>query len=379
MKTKNKVQVADAYNSLGISFTVRGQNEKAIANFKVCLALNKELKDLKGEGAAYNNIGMVYNNQGDFSRAISYYDRSLKIDEKLDDDQGRAASLGNIGNIYVSQREFEKALEYHQRSLELDLQNEDERGIANTYNNLSVVLKELERYDEAIEYATECLIRFDKIDEKHGKAIAYDNLGSIYHEKKNYDKALEWMNLSLTLKLEIKDDAGIALLCSNFGRLYNTLGDYEIGINWCLKGLNMADTLEIIVAQRENCLCLYKGYKLKNDKASALDYYEQYQLLHDSTVNEQSLTSLISQEYQFTYEKDKLRDSLEFDQHRKLQQAELDYGQKQKYWLYAGLFLLAIVGLLAYRSFRLKKRDNIIISAQKKKVELQKLIVDEKN
>jgi tetratricopeptide (TPR) repeat protein/serine phosphatase RsbU (regulator of sigma subunit) len=381
--TDNKVQIADAFNSLGISFTVRGQNEKAIENFTKCLELNIQLEDLKGEGAAYNNIGMVHNNQGDFYRAIAFYEKSLRIDIQLDDDHGRAASLGNIGIIYTHQKEYEKALEYHLKSLELDIKNGDSRGIADTYVNMAVGYRSLANYEEALIHAKLALAAYSEIEDKAGLALSYQNIGSVYHETKNYEEALAQFEKGMELKKELGDNSGISLLSSNFGYLYLDMRNYKKAIEWCQTGLNMADTLDILISQKENCQCLYQGYKGVGNESLALAYYERYHLLEDSTINEQNLTSLISREFQFTYEKDTLAAGLIFKQKEKIKEeisnAELRYEQKQKYWLWAGLGLVALAGLLFFRSYRLKKRDNVIISAQKKEVEFQKAIVDEKN
>jgi len=381
--TDNKVQIADAFNSLGISFTVRGQNEKAIESFTKCLELNIELKDLKGEGAAYNNIGMVHNNEGDFYRAIAFYEKSLRIDIKLMDDEGRAASLGNIGIIYTHQEEYEKALEYHLQSLALDIKNEDSRGVADTYVNIAVVHRHLNNYNEALNHANLALAGYSEIEDKAGLALSYENMGAIYHETKRYKEALIHFEKGMKLKKELGDNSGISLLSSNFGYLNNDMKNFNKAIEWCQIGLNMADTLDILVAQKENCRCLYQAFKGLGNKSLALDYYERYQLLEDSTVNEQNLASLISRKFQFAYEKDTLAAGLIFQQKEKIKEeinkAQLRYEQKQKYWLWAGLGLVGLVGLLFFRSYRLKKRDNVIISAQKKEVEFQKAIVDEKN
>jgi serine phosphatase RsbU (regulator of sigma subunit) len=81
----------------------------------------------------------------------------------------------------------------------------------------------------------------------------------------------------------------------------------------------------------------------------------------------------------FGFAKKQLQDSLEHQQQQQIkdlklseQEATIKSEKAQKIALYVGLALLFIIGAISYRSYRIKKRDNELIAAQKKEVELQK-------
>jgi len=96
---------------------------------------------------------------------------------------------------------------------------------------------------------------------------------------------------------------------------------------------------------------------------------------------------------QYTYEKEKLADSLEFANKEAIkdleikenqakiqkQKAELEREAIQKKALYGGIILLALLVSAILIAFRNKKRDNEIISKQKDEVEAKKKLLEEKN
>ena len=55
----NKKWMADALNIQGISFSIRGNYEKALEYYSNSLAINKEIGNKKGIAASYNNIGFI--------------------------------------------------------------------------------------------------------------------------------------------------------------------------------------------------------------------------------------------------------------------------------------------------------------------------------
>ena len=65
---------ASAYNNLGWAYHIKGNNEKAITNYKIALELKPNYLE------AINNLGGAYFNLGDKKLAAEYFKKSLEID-----------------------------------------------------------------------------------------------------------------------------------------------------------------------------------------------------------------------------------------------------------------------------------------------------------
>ena len=77
-------KLAEAFNNRGIAYRLKGDHERAIADYSQAIKLNAKF------AAAHNNRGVAYDHRGEYDRAIADYDQALKLapsayDRAIDD------------------------------------------------------------------------------------------------------------------------------------------------------------------------------------------------------------------------------------------------------------------------------------------------------
>ena len=81
-KYGTKLEVAKAFNAIGISYDKKGDFKMALENYENSLKISKEINIKIRMAGPYNNIGDIFRNQGDLDRALEYYKQSLFLIEK---------------------------------------------------------------------------------------------------------------------------------------------------------------------------------------------------------------------------------------------------------------------------------------------------------
>jgi len=383
-------------NNLGIVYKVLGDYESAIDHYTRSLRIGEEIGEKRAIANALNNIGLICSDQGDYESAIDHYTRSLKIKEEIGDKKGIAGSLNNIGNIYHDQGDYELAIAYYIRCLKIDEEMGYKKGIAISLNNIGNIYYEQGNYESAMDNHVRSLKIKQEINDKRGVSISLYNMGQVFRGKakrkqspgKNVrdsllNKAISYYTSSLKIKEEIGDKYGIASSLSAIGLVYKDQKQFGKAKEYGERALAIAKEVSAVVWIKDASKLLYEVYKKTGQLARALEMHELYIIMRDSMANEESKKGVIRTEFQYKYEKKVLADSLEFAKQQEVSelehQAQIKQEQVQRYGLYGGMAFLLLLGGVAFRSYRLKKRDNILIAAQKEEVEQQKEIVDGKN
>ncbi len=127
--------------------------EKALEYHEQALAIAREIRDRRGEGAALCNIGSIYRNMGDDLRAIEFYEQHLTIAENIGDRRGEGAVLGNKGVAYYDLGKYPEAIKLQDKSLAIARQIGDRRREGNALWNKSLALDKMGERTQAIDCA----------------------------------------------------------------------------------------------------------------------------------------------------------------------------------------------------------------------------------
>ncbi|MEX2482986.1 MAG: tetratricopeptide repeat protein [Brumimicrobium sp.] len=351
-------------------------------------------KGIKSQMAnALNTQGVSFAIRGDYSHSVDYYTRSLKIKEETGDKQGIASSLNNIGMIYNDQGDYTKAMDYYSRSLNIYEETEDKYGIATSLNNIGMIFHEQGEYAKALNHYTRSLKIEKEIGNKHGEASSLQNIGKMYHGQGDYVKANDCFNRSLNIYEETGDKRGVANYQSNIMNVYADQGNYTQALDSGKQALQLAQGMGATKITRDAAHSLWQINKKLGRHQQSLEMYELYIASRDSIKSEENQKEIIRQEYKYEYDKQATADSIKAAEEKKVtdaqlaaQEAQLKQEEVQRYTLYGGLGLLFLFGSFMYNRFRVTNKQKGIIQQQKSEVELQKHeaeyqreIVEEKN
>ncbi|MBI5217536.1 MAG: tetratricopeptide repeat protein [Bacteroidia bacterium] len=323
----------------------------------------------------FNNIGEIYRIQGIYDKAITFYLKSVKNREEISDKDGISECYNNIGSVQIAQGNFIKAVEYFQKSLEICEEIHNMKGIATCYNNLGIVCAQQNELDKAAEYFLQSLKINETTFNKNGIAECCNNLGLIHEMKKNFNKAIEYYSKSLKIAEEQGDKNIVSRILGNISLIKINLKKYNEAIELAQKSLQIA--LEIGSLDNQS-----NSYSILAEANDSLGYtkesYKNYKLfiaIQDSMFNIAKHKQLSEMESKYQNEKKKKEIEL-LNKNKALQQTEIKQQRTQKYAFIGGFILMLLLAVVILRSYREKRKANILLESQKKEIEKQKEYIE---
>jgi len=389
----NLYYMAYANNTIGVAYDVKSEYEKALSFYNKNIFLYRKMKDKRGEASAILNIGIIYYEQGLNNEALIEYKKSLELFEEINDKRGIADVYNNISIIFKTLLRFEQSMIYLEKAMETYKESNDESGISVIYTNMAVIHELKGERKKALEYYDKAKINYEKENNIYALAHLNNSIGILYANNKEYDKALQYYLQALSQNETIKDNAGIAASHTNIGMVYSRKGNIDEAMINCEKSFGIAEHIGSLIEIQSSCRCLYETYKKKGDYKSALNYYEVLTSSKDSLLSSHTSEMAAHLEFQYKYRQRSFADSVKNAQKQKIldaeieaqdakivaQNAKLKTEQTRNYALFGGIILLVAFAIFIYNRFKVIKKQNSIIEEQKKEVEIQKDIVDEKN
>jgi two-component system NarL family sensor kinase len=390
------VAKADAINNTGVISQMRGQTDKALANYQKSLALFREAGAETDVAVTLNNLAAISYNKGLTDQALQYYTESLATRKKLGDKAGVAQSLSNMGVIYVNQGMTAMALDYLHQSLKIREEIGDKNGAAFSLNNLGGLSNSLGQYDNALDYYQQSMAIYRTVNNKEGIANVLHNIGNVYDKQNLLDKALKNYELSadlyksigsqigignslhslagiyaknketeralekykeaLAIFTQIEDKRGIAMSLSNMGVLLLKKGMDTEAADMANHALQVSEKSGYTEITRNTQLLLSRIDSSRGDMAGAFAHYKRYLIAKDSLTNEGARKAALKKQFQFEFDKKASLAKAELEHQEDIHQEALKR-ERLVYWSAFGALglILLSVSLLFNRS-RLKEK-----------------------
>ncbi|MCF8257201.1 MAG: tetratricopeptide repeat protein [Flavobacteriales bacterium] len=428
-KKKLPVQMAAALNTQGASYFMRGNYTEAMPLYERSLALSQQANDPKGMATAYTNIGLIKRRQGENALALEYYQKSVTLQEQVGNEKGMALTFNNIATVLYDLGDVRKALEYHHRALGIYERLGDKRGMSGAYGNLGSIHSEQGEKTLALGYMEKALELSEAMGDRAHMATTCHNIGITHRTMGNNEKALEYLLRNLQLLQEMGDTRGISGTYNSIGSVYYQMKDLPRALEFVRKGIETAERAgdkrslventnnlaymlvrsgserdlkeALALAQRSMGIAKELGFpeKIKNAAwtqtqihrkqgryKEALDMYDLYIAMRDSTLSEENKKELMRQRFQYDY--DKKEALLAVEQEKKDAIADEELKRRSTYLAAATVvtFVLGLMFLVIFFAYRSKSRvnselevKNSLIHEQKLEVERQKAEVDVRN
>ncbi|MBE7442880.1 MAG: tetratricopeptide repeat protein [Flavobacteriales bacterium] len=355
------------------------------ADEKLKKKLSKQEKDIfiVNKASAYANIALVTEEKGNLKKAIEYNNISLKLYKSVNYHKGTATVLNNLGKLMKIEGELNHAIELYEESLKYaDLSNE-KKGKAYTIGNIGAIHYSNGNYQAALENFIKAKVLHKEVNDIYGLTISLNNIGSVYRNLNMLDLALKSYleTYDLCIKSgDIKQQANSSLKISMVYGLQKDFKNAEKYGLLCLKLTKETESTQVELKAIKNLYDLYKKTNLPN---KALQYHEKYIELRDSLNNEENQKAILEQRIQFDYDKQAIADSIKFEEQKKAEIAvknlEIEQTRNQKYMLYGGLSVFILLSIFIFNRYQISQKQAKIISTQKRQVEHQKILVEEKN
>lgn len=373
----HKLLIASS-NNKGYLFNLIGQIDSSIIYFNECLILSEKINDKENFAESLYNIGKAYNLKGNIPKALELQARSLAIAEKENFAELTARVLISIGLTHHKQKDLAKALEYYKKAYNIQLKIKDKRGSGYSLTNIAGIYLDKKDYPNALKYFNESKQLLQQINDYSGYLMALRNIAKIYLVNKDFDNAIENCN-----KIINDDQSAIykPILASThdmLGAIYLDMNEIDRALTNNLLAMKIAKEIQNPELIRNSAFALTKNYKKLKKHQLALDNYELYILMRDSIYSQETRKASIKSQLKYEYEKKATADSVKVAEEKKLTQIQLKQDETQRYFLYGGLALTIVFGIIMFNRFKVAQKQKNIIAEQKNIVEKQKHIVDEK-
>jgi len=372
---------ANSINSKGMIYLNTGKNTQAQECFFSSLKIQEKINDLEGQLYSYNNLSTSYLNQGDIKSAFKLQLKSYKIAVDLKDDKMQSNSLNNLGVMSMRQKDFDKAKEYFLRSIKISEKHNDTRNIATCYNNIGIIYSDLDSADLSIQFHRKALKIREELNLNGGIASSLYNIGFQYKQKNEFDTALSYFNKALIIKKKIDDKSGIANTNNFIGEIYFLQNKYKLAEQYSLESLVLSKTLGDPERIETAAEVLSKIYTKTNKPAKALEMYQLFIQMRDSTNNLETRKESLKNQFEIEFDKKERDVKLKSEIDKKAIEIKA-YEEKKRqnliiYSVLIGLIIVVVFSIFIFRSLQRNKKANKIITQQKKEVEKQKEIVEE--
>lgn len=399
---------ANALQAIAAAESLAGHPDRAVQLLRESYVAAETVKDLRLMTSALSSEAREFYRQGVFSKAFDLNIRALKLADRSRDTSMSVYLIGAVGEIYRQQQDTAKALEFYGRAVRLATASGQPRTEYRMVNNLGSLYQGIGNNEMALECFGRCLSIGRQLNDAHLVAFSLNNIGSTRMMLETDSLVMPDLLRALHLRDSIGDRMGMAISHNSIaefhhrrGRSDSALAHYSHSLaiygsmgnvmqqvhvrksmfhiqrqagRWAeasasgRKALEQARDADLKTEVQEIAISLYEFYKELGRTDSALHMFELGDHYRISMRQDEAAEALVRKQF-------------EYEMERKDEQAaqQLVRTRQERYALLSGLALVMGLAGVSYRSYRIKRRDNAIITQQKQEVERQKTVVDQRN
>lgn len=381
-KANDKKRLAFCNISKGEAYRFIGQSDKAIECYENAIAFAQEINDITKITICYNSLGEVYRIQSNFPEALNYYNKALSLAKQMGNKNQIAFCLSCMGDIYTAQKEVPKALKFYNESYEIAVELGAQVQQCNILSSMSLAYDQEKNYTKALEYIEKSNKLAEEIGYVDKLAFGYVAKGQIIFNQGKYNEAIEAVNKAVPIAIETGNTSLLANCYNQLSEVYIRLKKYNEAKIVTEKSLKLSYENGVVNNIRDAARLLAEIYKVQNQYKASLDMLYTFIRMRDSVNNEENVKRMAAIEYQAKEEGLKAEQrakEIEFKAEQEKKETELKRQKTIRYAFTIGFILVLLLVGVVYRSLQQNKKQNKIIVAQKKEVEHQKELVEEKN
>jgi len=259
------------------------------------------------------SIGDVHFKTGSDSLAMQLYN---EVNTNLYPDDNAMHSLVDhkIALVYKNRKNYDKALRYFQRSI----------------NEMCLTCPEIQIHQTLIEAARTSLIT-----------------GS-------FEQAFSYLNRAKNIAIDSESGLEMAISYEELGKYYQALNNSDSTIYYLELAHNLGTDLGLLERVKKTAELLSEKYYLKGEFKTSSNYLKIANQMNDSLASIEKYNEIAKLEMRFDIEK---------------KEAEIAKQKLLRNSFIASAFLLIIIGLVLWKAYRNKKKDNQLLAEQKGEIQ----------
>lgn len=306
-------------------------------------------------------IGLTYKYWGKYHEAQNEIQKDISIFEKLGDKDGILNCYIVSGYINQAWGNNDEANRICRITLQMAKTQDDISAQGYSYLAIGNVFLAKNNLDSAFVYLENALAKFKECDEHYGVAITKRDLGTYYLLKGNTQKSLVHLTSGLEILAKISNKRGYSEGLAIIGKVFLARNDYENAVKNLEESQRLALEMELYEDIIKNYQSLSVAYEKWGKYDSAYKCILKYTYLKDSIFNAEKHFQIAELQTQYETEKK--------EQQIALQNIKLDKNKSIQQLLILAFILASTLAFFSFRWYRIKKRDNQLLSEQKRLIE----------
>jgi len=339
-------------NSLGVSYDIAGQSREALQCYKEALRYSLSIPALQQfAGYLCNNIAITYSKTGASDQAVQYYYYSLVADRLLGGNNPTGMILCNLGGELNNLGFFDRALFYLRDAEKIAVTSRDADLLAGTLINQGIALSrnlQVRYWSSARPVMERALAVAGKNGLRSHQSEVYGSLGIVYSRMRQYGEAIQYLLRSK--EYNDADPYQKIFILINLAEAYLSTGNQLDAKKNLIEAQHLA-----ITTRSKNLADIYQAlgklYSQMGDYHQAIENYERYQALKDSSRDTRALEKVHELEAQLQHaerSKELMSKELVITQQKSLiQRKNLQFAA-----IAVATILLAVFSAIVYRNRR---------------------------
>lgn len=371
----NKRSEAYCYNTLGAVNYQLSRYDISIDNYQKSINLFQEVGDEAGLYNSYKYLGSAYDGKEDYDRALNFYLLFLKKAIAAGIKTDIISTQKNIGRIYFNQGQYSLAKDRYLEVLRLEKESGNQEGVIDAYNYIGKSYDQMGREDSALHYFRLSESFATSTGDKKIVSKSLDNFSAYYNQKQQPEAELEVQQRALANKVEVNDIEGARNSNLQIGKIYLQQGNTSEALPYLKRSVDLSDELGELTGKTEAYEALAEAYEITGDFEKALTTLKASRSIADSVTTQKLETfantielneDLSTQDIRIsTLIKDQelMEEQLRvMEKEREVREANLRQQQWIIFSLIFGIFLLAVSGFFILRSYRIRRKANLLLA-----------------
>jgi tetratricopeptide (TPR) repeat protein len=291
--------LADTYNQLGISNSLRGDNEESLNYFQKALDINSARGHMFGVSASYENLAQVYIDMGNYNSAVDCLLKSIEIKKEH--------NFSRIFNIYIKLASIQTILGTDKVDYYIGLAREELQGMDSIqpadqvlfYHELGNIFRDQGMYDSSIVCNRFVVQISQEINWRNGIAAGLGNLADVFQEMGELDSSIIYHRYSLQLSEEISDSEGMSEEYLSLAKLYMEIGRHDSVMVLANKSFQMAVECDYLLKQSEALKFIADYYSSRNDFEQAFSALQAFYEIEDSIASAEVINNIAELEARY--------------------------------------------------------------------------------
>ncbi|WP_462255024.1 tetratricopeptide repeat-containing sensor histidine kinase [Ferruginibacter sp.] len=326
------------------------------------LSLSANKKARKQEGLLMGDKASYFYINGQYDSAIAWNLKGISVLEKNNYYNQTGTLYTNISNCYEVLHLKDKQKEYVIKGLEASKKSGESYIIFGSFLMVSQLYAGEKDYKKAMQYCDSAMLYYKENLSNSRMQLYYLMRAQAYEGLEKYDSSVHYYNKAYTLTKNNNDEWGMnePLLRMGFG--YMKLNKPEEAESFLHKGIDLAEKNNVLIFKRTGYELMSKFYEESGNYKKALEAYKKYYDANDSLQHADSKKTILDLDKKYETEKK--------EKQLLTQESALRQKNTINYILISSIAALLLISLLAYRTYKQKRKlqEQKIIELEKEKL-----------